>query len=94
MLIELLRANSGVRVSVIKVSSCHRLVTSLYFFTERNPAETCFAAWPKVRPGVFWYQAIAKGVNENLASSVEVVVTGNGSALLGTIRRKLWFSCQ
>lgn len=46
-------------------------------------------AWPELRPPAVWYQATVKGVNENLASSVEVVMIGAGGVLLGTTRGKL-----
>ena len=46
-------------------------------------------AWPELRPPVVWYRAIIVGITQSLASSVEVMVTGNNDALLGTIRGKL-----
>ena len=46
-------------------------------------------AWPELRPPVVWYRATIVGVNESLASSLEVMVTGDSDALLGTMRGKL-----
>ena len=45
--------------------------------------------WPELRPPRVWYRATVTGVDQPLASGVEVRVTGDGNTLLGTMRVKL-----
>jgi hypothetical protein len=46
-------------------------------------------AWPELAPPKVWYRARISGVNEPLTSGVEVLVTGDGGAVLGTMRGNL-----
>lgn len=45
--------------------------------------------WSELRQPRVWYRATITSVNQPLASSIEVRVTGDGNTLLGTMRGKL-----
>ena len=57
--------------------------------TKSTDLEQVEESWTELRQPRVWYRATIRGVNQALASGLEVLVTGDGETLLGTMHGRL-----
>jgi len=72
------------QVVVRWLDSHHRVLA-----TKSTNLERVEEPWSELRQPRVWYRATIRGVNQALASGIEVLVTGDRKAVLGIMRGKL-----